>query len=112
MAANPVNQSVRGIDQDSWLLGDRFILSKTDSPVSDMSQGAGNGSIYNLTIATEPLPQSRALAETSHIPKVHDAVRRQDGSLERLLSRSRLLAQGQPESTSRWTTFAAKARAS
>ncbi|CAI6014601.1 unnamed protein product [Clonostachys chloroleuca] len=73
MAANPVNQSVREIDQDSWLLGDRFTLSKTDSPVSDISWGAGNGSFYNLTIATERLPQSRALAETSHIPKVHDA---------------------------------------
>lgn len=73
MATHPVNQSVREIDQDSWLLGDRFILSKTDSPVSDISWGTGNGSFCNPTTATEPLPQSRALAETSHIPKVYDA---------------------------------------
>ncbi|POR37709.1 Uncharacterized protein TPAR_02087 [Tolypocladium paradoxum] len=69
----PINESIREIDGDCWLIGDKLLLSRQCSPSSDHpSWSDGNGLFYVLSEATDPPPESRPLSETSELQKVYD----------------------------------------
>lgn len=72
--SRPVNQSLQQIDENSWLFGDRILLSRRASPLPDCpSWGDGNGSYYVVSEPPNPLPPCRALPAESHIQKLYDA---------------------------------------
>lgn len=61
----PVNESIQEIDDNSWIIGERILLSRRHSPSS--------GSFHIISEATFPLPPSRLLLATSQIQLVYDA---------------------------------------
>lgn len=66
-----VRDSIREVDDQNWLIGDRLLLSRTTS--SDGAWADGNGGRYRLSQAPSPLPPSQPLSDTSEIKLVHDA---------------------------------------
>jgi hypothetical protein len=71
--ARPVNESIQEIDDNSWVIGDKILLSRQRSPPSGSAWSGGKGSFYVISEALYPLPQSRPLSATTHIKKVYDA---------------------------------------
>lgn len=72
--ARPVNQSIQEVNDNCWLIGDRILLSRQDSPLSDFSWSDGQGSFFYKTAeATYPLPPTRPLSITAPFHLVHDA---------------------------------------
>ncbi|MCJ1386828.1 hypothetical protein MMC17_009956 [Xylographa soralifera] len=70
----PVNESIQEIDDNSWFIGDRILLSQRCSPPqSGFTWSDGRGSYYVVSETSYPLPQSRPLSSTTHIEKVYDA---------------------------------------
>jgi aminoglycoside phosphotransferase len=56
----PVNQSIQEINDHAWVIGDRILLSRTDSPCADYTwRDDGHGSFYIIADAPSPLPPSR-----------------------------------------------------
>ncbi|AEO60408.1 hypothetical protein MYCTH_2120439 [Thermothelomyces thermophilus ATCC 42464] len=71
---HPVNQSLQQIDENSWLFGDRILLTRQASPPPDRpSWGDGNGLYYVVSEPPSPLPPCRPLPADSHIQKLYDA---------------------------------------
>ena len=71
--ARPVNESIQEINDDSWIIGDRILLSRRWSSPSDSAWSDSEGSFYVISEASNPLPPSRPLSATTHIKKVYDA---------------------------------------
>lgn len=71
MGQRHVRDSIREVDDQSWLIGDTLLLSRTTS--SNGAWADGNGRGYQLTEAPAPLPPSRPLSDTSEIKLVYDA---------------------------------------
>lgn len=71
----PINESVRQIDTQTWLLGNRLLLSCSSTPTPHDLWTDGRGSFYSISEAPEVLPASRPLPNTSlgHIRLVHEA---------------------------------------
>ncbi|KAL2199449.1 hypothetical protein P885DRAFT_30880 [Corynascus similis CBS 632.67] len=70
----PVNQSLQQIDQNSWLFGDRILLTLQTSPSpGNPSWEDGNGLYYVVSEPPSPLPPCRPLPAESHIQKLYDA---------------------------------------
>ena len=71
---HPVNQSLQQIDENSWLFGDRILLTRQASPSPGCpSWGDGNGLYYVVSEPPSPLPPCRQLPAESHIKKLYDA---------------------------------------
>ncbi|KAK3692970.1 hypothetical protein B0T22DRAFT_525530 [Podospora appendiculata] len=70
-----VNDSVEQIDDDSWLIGGRMLLSRQTSPVPGQpSWSDGKGAFFVLSDAPSPRPTPRSVARTEgEIPRVYDA---------------------------------------
>lgn len=71
MADRPVRESIREIDGNSWLIGNKLLLSRAS--LSECTWGDGNGGGYSISDAPLPLPESRPLSDTSDIKLVYDA---------------------------------------
>ncbi|KAK4149056.1 hypothetical protein C8A00DRAFT_47261 [Chaetomidium leptoderma] len=71
---HPINQSLQQIDENSWLFGDRILLTRQASPSPGCpSWGDGNGLYYVVYEPPSPLPPCRPLPAESHIKKLYDA---------------------------------------
>jgi hypothetical protein len=70
--ARPVNELIQEINDNSWVIGDRILLSRRRSPPSGSAWSDGKGSFYVISEALYLLPQSRLLLATTHIEKVYD----------------------------------------
>lgn len=70
---NPLNESIREIDDNSWIVGNKILLSRQRSPPSGFGWGDGTGSFYVISDAPYPPPPSRPLLATSNIQMVYDA---------------------------------------
>ncbi|EQK98249.1 Protein kinase-like domain protein [Ophiocordyceps sinensis CO18] len=73
----PVRDSIREIDDNSWLIGDILLLSRRSLPVPEApcpeaTWTDATGSYY-IVKAQHPLPLSRPLSDTSPLKKVYDA---------------------------------------
>lgn len=73
MTERPVVESVREIDDQNWLIGDKLLLTRTDTLLSDTSWSNGNGGRYRISEAQHPLPHTRPLPDTSDIKLVYSA---------------------------------------
>ncbi|KAF7871875.1 hypothetical protein EAF04_003982 [Stromatinia cepivora] len=71
--ACPVNESIQEINENSWVIGHRILLSRQRSPSSNYTWSDGKGFFYAVSEATYPLPASRPLPATTHIEMVYDA---------------------------------------
>lgn len=71
--ARPVDHSIQEIDDDSWIIGNRILLSRQASPTSSFQWSDGAGSFYVISDASYPLPPSRPLPATSNIQMVYNA---------------------------------------
>lgn len=71
--ARPVNESIREINDNSWVIGDRILLSRQRSPPSSSAWRDDKGSFYVISEALYPLTPSQPLSATTHIEKVYDA---------------------------------------
>jgi hypothetical protein len=69
----PVNESIQEIDHNSWIIGNRILLSRQSSPPPSFTWSDGKGAWYVVSEAPCPLPQSRPLSATTEIRKVYDA---------------------------------------
>src|SRR5689334_262990 len=65
MADCPVRESIREIDDNSWLIGNKILLSR--APLSQCTWEDGNGGGYLISDATIPLPETRPLSDASGI---------------------------------------------
>ncbi|EQK97943.1 Protein kinase-like domain protein [Ophiocordyceps sinensis CO18] len=68
----PVRDSIREIDDNSWLIGDIILLSRQSLPSPDATWTDATGSYY-IAKAQHPLPASRPLSDTTPFKKVYDA---------------------------------------
>jgi hypothetical protein len=59
--ARPVNESIQEINDSSWVIGDRILVSRRRSPLSGSALSDGKGSFYVISEAQCPLPPSRPL---------------------------------------------------
>ncbi|KAF5021480.1 hypothetical protein F66182_6480 [Fusarium sp. NRRL 66182] len=66
-----VRESIREIDDNSWLIGNKILLSRAS--LSECTWGDRNGGGYSISDAPLPLPESRPLSDTSDIKLVYDA---------------------------------------
>lgn len=64
MAAAPVRESIQEIDDNSWLIGGRLLLTRAQPSESTWR--------YKIMNASAPLPKSRALSDTSDVKLIHD----------------------------------------
>lgn len=71
----PVNESIRQIDNHSWLIGKRILLARGPAPGPGPSWTGSNGSFYTISDAPDPLPPSEPLPADSHFRLVNDAGR-------------------------------------
>lgn len=73
--SGPVRESIREINDNSWLVGDRILLSRISNrfPSSGPTWSDGKGSFYAVSDAPRPLPPSRPLSATANIQMVYDA---------------------------------------
>ncbi len=65
--ARPVNESIQEINDNSWVIGNRILLSRRRSHQSGSTWGDGKGSFYVISEAPYPLPPSRPLSATKGI---------------------------------------------
>jgi aminoglycoside phosphotransferase len=72
-ATHPVNESIQEIDGNSWIIAGRLLLSRQHRASGQPSWSDGHGSFFVLSNATDPLPETRPLSETSELQKVYDA---------------------------------------
>ncbi|KAI0113671.1 hypothetical protein GGR51DRAFT_20362 [Nemania sp. FL0031] len=73
-AQKPVRESILEIDDDSWIIGDRLLLSRQSAvPSSPYFWGDGQGAFFVICEGTPPFPQTRPLSPTSQIRLVNDA---------------------------------------
>ena len=71
----PIIESIQEINDNSWLIGDRILLSRQRSPSSEFTWSDGKDSFYVISKAPYPLPPSRPLSATTHIQVVYDVGR-------------------------------------
>ena len=71
--AGQVRDSVKQIEENSWLIGDKAILHRSLSPVLHYSWTSDDGSFYTLSDAFFPQLQVKPLSSNSIIRQVHDA---------------------------------------
>ncbi|KFA81187.1 hypothetical protein S40288_10209, partial [Stachybotrys chartarum IBT 40288] len=71
--AGQVRDSVKQIEENSWLIGDKAILHRSLSPVPNYSWKSDDGSFYTLSNTSFPQPQVKPLPSDSIIRQVHDA---------------------------------------
>ena len=69
----PVNESIQEINDNSWLIGNKILLSRRRLPSSGFTWSDGKGSFYVISEAPYPLPPSRPLSATTNIQIVYDA---------------------------------------
>ncbi|KFY03026.1 hypothetical protein V490_00320 [Pseudogymnoascus sp. VKM F-3557] len=69
----PVNESIQEINDNSWLLGDKILLSRERLPSSNFTWSDGKGSFHAISEAPYPPPPSRPLSDTANIRMVYDA---------------------------------------
>ncbi|ESZ99489.1 hypothetical protein SBOR_0054 [Sclerotinia borealis F-4128] len=69
----PVNESIQEINENSWVIGNRILLSRQRSPSSNYTWSDGKGLFYVISEAPYPLPAPRPLPATTHIEMVYDA---------------------------------------
>ncbi|KFY38223.1 hypothetical protein V494_04480 [Pseudogymnoascus sp. VKM F-4513 (FW-928)] len=69
----PVKESIQEINDNSWLIGDRILLSREQFPSSNFTWSDGKGSFYAISDAPYPPPPSRPLSDTTNIRMVYDA---------------------------------------
>jgi hypothetical protein len=58
----PVNESIQQINNNSWIIGSRLLLSRQSLPPPRFTWSDGKGSWYVISEAPCPLPQSRPLS--------------------------------------------------
>ncbi|MCJ1407396.1 hypothetical protein MMC19_001467 [Ptychographa xylographoides] len=68
-----VNESVQQINDNSWVIGGRILLSQQSSPLSGFTWCDGRGSYYVISEAPYPLPPFRPPSSTTDIKMVYDA---------------------------------------
>lgn len=70
-----INESIREVDSDSWLIAGKLLLSRQPSPSAEKpSWSDGKGRFFVLSDAPDPLPESKSLAQDSAaLPMVHAA---------------------------------------
>lgn len=69
----PVRESIREINDNSWVIDGRILLSQQPlQPLSGAFWSDGAGSFYTITEAPRPPPESRPLPAKSRIDKVYD----------------------------------------
>lgn len=70
-----VNDSIREIDGDSWLIAGKLLLSRQSSSSSDqLSWSDGKGGVFVLSDAPDSLPDSKPiLRDSADLPLVHAA---------------------------------------
>ncbi|APA09042.1 hypothetical protein SS1G_02915 [Sclerotinia sclerotiorum 1980 UF-70] len=71
--ACPINESVQEVDENSWVIGYRILLTRQRFPSSKYTWNDGKGFFYVFSEAPCPLPASRPLAATTHIEMIYDA---------------------------------------
>jgi serine/threonine protein kinase len=71
MTDHSVRESIREIDDDTWLIGERLLLSRASA--ADGTWGDENGGGYLLSDAPLPLPKTRPLSDNRDIKLIHDA---------------------------------------
>ncbi|GAM83544.1 hypothetical protein ANO11243_015320 [Dothideomycetidae sp. 11243] len=72
--SRPVRESLKQIDAVSWLIGDKFILSKTlDATKCARTWPADDGTFYSISIAPIVPPSAGPLWTDSQFRKIHDA---------------------------------------
>ncbi|OAR02686.1 hypothetical protein LLEC1_00700 [Akanthomyces lecanii] len=64
MEATPVRESVREIDENSWLIGGKLVLARAQPRESTWR--------YNITNAPATLPESRPLSGLGDVKLIHD----------------------------------------
>lgn len=67
MASYPVRESIRQVDDNTWLIGNHLLLSHTTT-LTNCTWQDGNRGGYTITNAPDPLPESHLLSDTS--PKI------------------------------------------
>ncbi|KAK4197628.1 hypothetical protein QBC40DRAFT_101337 [Triangularia verruculosa] len=68
-----VRESIREINDNSWVIGGRILLSRQSSPpLSGTFWGDGTGSFYTITDAPHPPSEYFSLPATSPFEKVYD----------------------------------------
>lgn len=74
-ARRPVNESLRAIDCQTWLVGDRLLLSRASTTSPGYLWSDGHGSFYSVSEAPGTPPASQPLSTTSSDPirLVYDA---------------------------------------
>ncbi|CVL09387.1 uncharacterized protein FMAN_15540 [Fusarium mangiferae] len=73
MSLSSVNESIREISDNCWVIGGKILLTRAESPFRNPSWSDGKGSFYNISEAASPVPPSQPLSATSCIRKVYDA---------------------------------------
>lgn len=71
-----VRDSVRQIDETSWLVGTKHILRHVQGPPNEddcLWENASDSSHYTLSAAPEPPPHEGPLAPGGHARQIHDA---------------------------------------
>ena len=72
--ADPVRESLKQIDADSWLIGTRSILKRTSTAATaGHLWESSDGSFYSICDAPTPPPQASVLPPDSPFQKAHDA---------------------------------------
>uniref|UniRef100_A0A1Y1MTU9 Aminoglycoside phosphotransferase domain-containing protein n=1 Tax=Photinus pyralis TaxID=7054 RepID=A0A1Y1MTU9_PHOPY len=71
MADRPVRESIREIDDNSWLIGNKILLSRC--ALSDCTWRDGKSGGFTVSEAPLPLPETRPLSDTSDIKIIYDA---------------------------------------
>ncbi|MCJ1395219.1 hypothetical protein MMC18_008102 [Xylographa bjoerkii] len=71
--ARPVNVSIQEVNDTTWVIGDRILLSRQRSSSSGFTWSDGKGLFYVISETLYPAPPSRPLPITNHIQMVYDA---------------------------------------
>lgn len=72
----PVRESILEIDDHSWTIGDKLLISlQTAAPSSGPYWSDGARAFYTISklASQQPFPQTRPLSPTSPVQLVHDA---------------------------------------
>ncbi|QKX63674.1 uncharacterized protein TRUGW13939_10845 [Talaromyces rugulosus] len=74
-SSRPVRESILEIDDHSWIVGDRLIISLQPAVPSGPFWSDGADAFYTISelASQQPQPQTRSLSPTSRIKLVHDA---------------------------------------
>ncbi|KAI3326669.1 kinase-like domain-containing protein [Xylariaceae sp. AK1471] len=74
VSLGPVRDSVKQINDISWLIGSKHILRHIQGPYAGKYlQKNSDGSCYTLSDAPATLPDAGPIPQTSHVRQVHDA---------------------------------------